>query len=113
MGVPERVMSFIAKMSFDQIPKKAVEVAKYIILGEGLGTVLAGTLDPGGKAIVSFVKELGREGKAGVIGKGLRTSVPGAAMLAKRSFAVDHNILEKSASGFLTCMVRKESTCNV
>ncbi len=80
MGVTESIARFIVETSFDQIPEKAVQATKGAILTDGLGVTLAGSLDPCGKAITEFVREQRCEGKAGVIGKGFRTSVPGAAL---------------------------------
>ena len=79
MGATESIADFIWKTSYDRIPKEAVSSAKWAIL-DGLGCMLAGSQEPPGNIIKEYVKELGGNPEASVIGGGFKTSAPQAAL---------------------------------
>lgn len=69
---------FVAEQHFDDIPEKAIKVAKAHSL-DCLGVMLAGSLDPVGKVVTKYVKMTGDGSEVGVAGGHFRTSVPNAA----------------------------------
>jgi len=79
MGVTEKLVGFIVGTNFGDIPQEAIDIAKAAML-DCLGTTLAGSTEPAGEIIAQFVKEMGGEPKAGVVGHGFRTSLPNAAL---------------------------------
>jgi len=79
MGTTERIANFIVATGFEQIPREAVDFAKGAIL-DCLGVTLAGSQDSSGKIVTEYVKELGGNPEAGVIGGGFKTSAPQAAL---------------------------------
>lgn len=67
MSIVETLAEFVVETNFEKIPVEAVAVAKSATI-DTVGVTLAGSLDPAGKAIVSFVRKSGSPGLAGVIG---------------------------------------------
>jgi len=79
MRTTERIADFIVATGFEQIPREAVDFGRGAIL-DCLGVTLAGSQDPSGKIVTEYVKELGGNPEAGVIGGGFKTSAPQAAL---------------------------------
>ena len=79
MGVTEKLARFIVGTDYEDIPQEAIGIAKAAML-DCLGTTLAGSAEPAGEIIAQFVKEMGGEPRAGVVGHGFRTAPPNAAL---------------------------------
>ena len=79
MGTTERLAQFIVETNFNRIPPEAVKVANGAML-DCLGVTFAGAVGPEGKIITDFVREMGGNPVASVIGGGFRTSAPWAAL---------------------------------
>src|SRR3972149_10791022 len=72
MGPTETLAQFVVETQLQNIPLKAVETSKLVIL-DTLGVTLAASLQPGAKIIMDQVREFGAAPAAGVIGTNLRT----------------------------------------
>lgn len=79
MTVSEKLARFIVETNLEKVPSEIVTIVKKAIL-DTLGVALAGSKEPGGKAVTAFVKKLGGKPVAGIIGGKLRTSFPLAAL---------------------------------
>ncbi len=85
MGTTEKVAKFVTELDYSNIPAKGIEQAKYSIL-DIIGTALVGSREPVGHIMTDFVKEMGGNPQARLIGNGTRTSILNAA-LANGTFA--------------------------
>ena len=85
MGTTEKIAKFITELEFSRIPEKGVEQAKASIL-DALGTALVGAKGSSGEILTRFVKQMGGNPQARLIGSGFKTSVDQAA-LANGTFA--------------------------
>lgn len=79
MGATEKIAKFVAETTFEDIPRRAVELAKRTAL-DTLAAALAGCAEPGSQAIAGYVKKLGGPPQAAVIGSGFRAAVADAAL---------------------------------
>jgi len=79
MGATELIANFIVDTGYDRIPTEAMSSAKGAIV-DGLGCILAGSHEPSGSIIKEYVKELGGNPEASVIGGGFKTSVTQASL---------------------------------
>ena len=79
MGTTEKLAKFIVETNFDSIPGEAIHAAKRAII-DTFGVMLAGSQDPTGKLITSFVRDMGGTPKASVVGAGFQTSPTQAAL---------------------------------
>ena len=79
LSVTERLAQAVVETDFGQMPPEAISLAKQAIL-DCLGVTLAGSVTPTGQVITEFVKELGGEPQAIVLGSSFRTSAPNAAL---------------------------------
>ena len=79
MGATESVSDWITSTSYEDIPPDAIRVA-----GEScfdlLGVTLAGSVQPVGETIKTYVDQQGGAPESTVVGSGLRTSMPNAAL---------------------------------
>ncbi|MBM2824786.1 MAG: hypothetical protein HW402_450 [Dehalococcoidales bacterium] len=100
----EKVAHFIVETSDREIGAEAITTAKRSCF-DGVGTMLAGVASPPGKMMTTYVKELGGTPESTVVGTGLRTSAPLAA-LANGTFAhaLDY---DDTGGGFMhpTCVL--------
>jgi len=78
MEVTETLVKFVVEGGFDDIPEKAIEVAKNHSL-DCLGVMLAGSSEPAAKIVTKYVKVAGDGTEAGVVAGHFRTSVLNAA----------------------------------
>ncbi len=78
MGVTQTMAEFIVKLKYDDIPDKAIDIAKGCIL-DCMGVALAGSQETGSKIVAEYVKELGAKPEASVIAGGFKTAAPFAA----------------------------------
>jgi len=79
MGVTEQVARFIVESSIDRVPPEAIKTAKDAML-DCFGVTLAGAATSDGRIMTAFVREVGGNPVATVIGGGFRTSAPWAAL---------------------------------
>ena len=79
MGATETVAKWVANTSYEDIPPEAIRVAKESCF-DCLGVILAGSVQPVGQIIQKYVTELGGGSEATVLGSGLRSSQPNAAL---------------------------------
>jgi 2-methylcitrate dehydratase PrpD len=77
--ITEKLARFVVETGFDKMPPRAVDTAKRALL-DCLGVTFTGVVTHEGKLIVDFIRELGGNPAASVIGGGFRTSVPLAAL---------------------------------
>lgn len=75
----EALATYIVGGEFRDLPSAMVDAAKASIL-DSLGVAMAGAVEPLGKTITGYVKELGGNPQSTVLGTGLRTSPPNAAL---------------------------------
>ena len=79
MGTTEKLAKFIVETIYESIPPEVVHAAKRVVM-DTLGVIIAGSQEPAGKIISSFVRNLGEKPRATVVGAGFRTSSPNAAL---------------------------------
>ena len=79
MTPTEALARFIVETRFESIPGKVVAAAKTSIL-DTIGVTLAAIPEGVGQSIIRYVREMGGSPAAAVIGAGLKTSPPWAAL---------------------------------
>lgn len=105
MGTTEQIAQFVIETNYDSIPGEAVRLAKDAIL-DGLGVMLAGSVETTGKIIAEYVKEVGGAPQAGVIGNGFKSSVPQAALAnGTMAHALDYDDVLDLMTGHATVPV--------
>jgi 2-methylcitrate dehydratase PrpD len=85
MGTTEKVARFVVDFDFSKLPSSGIEQIKISML-DTLGVALVGAKGPIGAIMTDFVKEMGGNPQARLIGNGIRTSILNAA-LANGTFA--------------------------
>jgi len=85
MGTTERLAKFIVDFDFSQLKARDIEQVKTSIM-DTIGVVLVGAKGPVGTIMTDYVKQMGGNPQARLIGSGIRTSVINAA-LANGTFA--------------------------
>lgn len=78
--VTKAIADFVVATDYEQIPEKAVDIAKLAIL-DTLGTALAGADEPAVEIISEYARDISGKPEAGVIAKGFKTSAPLAALI--------------------------------
>ena len=73
MSTTEELSQLISQTTFAAIPPEVVEVAKVVIL-DGLGVTLAGSLEPAARIVAEYVGEMGGTAQCSVFGHGFQTS---------------------------------------
>lgn len=79
MGTTQRMAQFIVNARFEDIPQPALDLAKLCLL-DAVGCAVYGTTRPLGKIITELVDELGGTPVARVLGTGIETNAPNAAL---------------------------------
>lgn len=79
MGVTEQLAKFVVETTYEDIPQKAIDIAKEISL-DCLGTTLAGSSDKAGQIITNLTKDMGGTPESTIIGGGFKSSLPQAAL---------------------------------
>ena len=69
----EALAAYIVGGEFRDLPSAMVDAVKASIL-DTLGVAMAGAVEPVGKIVTAYVKDLGGNPQATVLGSGLRTS---------------------------------------
>src|SRR5437870_11056298 len=89
MGPTETLAQFVVDTHLRDIPSKAVEISKLVIL-DVLGVTLAAARQPVARILNEYLRECGATPKAGVIGSELRTDAALAAWAnGSLAFALD------------------------
>lgn len=78
-SLTEEIANFIVLNGYEQMPERAVAVAKEAIL-DSMGCALAGSVEPVSRMITECAREMGGNPEATVIAGGFRTSAPQAAL---------------------------------
>jgi 2-methylcitrate dehydratase PrpD len=79
MGTTQRMAQFIINAQFEDIPTPAVDLAKLCLL-DAVGCAIYGTTRPLGTIITELIDELGGKPVARVLGTGIETNAPNAAL---------------------------------
>ncbi|MFC1864318.1 MmgE/PrpD family protein [Chloroflexota bacterium] len=102
MGTTEKLAQFIVETGYEDMPVEALHAAKRIMI-DTLGVMIAGSQEPAGQIISSFVRNLGGKPRAWVVGKGFRTSAPNAALAnGTIAHALDYDDLQQVGVGHPT-----------
>ncbi len=105
MKPTEYLADFIARTSFEDIPREVRDKSKWAIL-DGVAASFAGIPHEVGKTIISFVKDLGGKPVATILGDGHRTSAPWAAYAnGTLVHAVDYDDVNTHLGGHPTAPV--------
>ncbi|MEM2957463.1 MAG: MmgE/PrpD family protein [Candidatus Jordarchaeaceae archaeon] len=78
MSLQEKMSEFVSSVEYRDLPADALKVAKQSLL-DYFGVTLAGSVEPIGGIIKSYLEEVGCVGPSTVIGLGLKTPCPDAA----------------------------------
>jgi 2-methylcitrate dehydratase PrpD len=78
-AITVKVADFIGDTNFDSIPQEVIGKAKRLIL-DGVGVSLAGSTEDVSRIITQYVRDMGGEPEAGVIGGGFRTCAVNASL---------------------------------
>lgn len=78
LGVTGQLSEKIAALQYDKLPPEVIALSKTIIL-DGIGNMLAGSVQPLGALLIEFVDSVGGRPLSTVIGTQMRTSPPYAA----------------------------------
>lgn len=79
-SISQQMAEFAYGLQFEDIPQKAVHEAKRFLL-DSMGCALIATRNQDMQAMHAFIKKLGGTPEATVIGSGLRTNAPHAALM--------------------------------
>jgi 2-methylcitrate dehydratase PrpD len=79
MMTSEKLAEFIVQTKLSEMPIEVVALSKNAMI-DTLGVALAGSVQPTGRAIATFVERFGCKPVAGIIGNNIRTSTPLAAL---------------------------------
>ena len=79
MNATERMAEFIVDTRLEDIPEKAIHMAKRSII-DTMGVALAAGAEPVAKNVSAYVRGMSKDGSATVIGAGLRCAPPWAAL---------------------------------
>jgi 2-methylcitrate dehydratase PrpD len=102
MGTTEKIAKFVSETDYPRIPPEAVRGAKDAIL-DGLGVTIAGSEEPAGRIVAQYVRDIGGNPQAGVIGSGFRSSAPQAALAnGTMAHALDYDDVLTLMSGHAT-----------
>lgn len=77
-AITERLVDCVDSVCYEKLPKEVVAMSKVIIL-DGLANMLAGSTEPLGRILVSYVSAMGGTPTATVIGTPVKTNPPFAA----------------------------------
>jgi 2-methylcitrate dehydratase PrpD len=99
MAVTEKLARFVVDTNYESIPEEALIAAKRAIL-DTLAVTIAGCREDASRIITAYVRELGSDGEAGIVGGGFRAAAAEAA-LANGAFAhaLDYDDVSMSMRG--------------
>lgn len=99
MRVTQQLATFVQQTDYDDLPAAAIARAKQAII-DTVGTTLAGATDPAGDILTRYVTAMGGVPQATILGKGVRTSAPQAALVnGTMAHALDYDDVNWSMSG--------------
>jgi 2-methylcitrate dehydratase PrpD len=99
METTKILAEFIAKTSFNDIPKEGLDLAKQAFL-DCIGVTLAGSISPQARIVIEMIRENVSQPKAVVIGGGFRSSSPDAALANGTSaHALDYDDTNSAVMG--------------
>ena len=78
MGATKKLVDFIIKTNYENLPKEAINIAKQCFL-DCIGVSLAGCVQPIAKIMESYLKDVGGTPQSSIIGLGIKTSSTNAA----------------------------------
>lgn len=78
MGATEKLVDFIIKTKYEDLPEEAINMAKQCFL-DCIGVSLAGCVQPIAKIMESYLKDVGGTPQSSIIGLGIKTSSTNAA----------------------------------
>ena len=79
MGVTERFASFVVETDSSKIPDEALDAATTSLM-DAVGTALVANTHEIGKIITEYTEQMGGKPTSRVIGTGIKTSAPDAAL---------------------------------
>jgi len=80
MEVTKRLAEFVVDTGYENIPNKAVELAKLSFL-DTMGIALGGSVEDGPRILSRFVKESGGHPMASLVGQGFKSTAQSAALV--------------------------------
>ncbi len=99
MSTTKQLAAFVHEMDYDALPPGTIARAKNAMI-DTIGTALAGATDPVGDILTRYVIAQGGTPQATVLGKGVRTSAPQAALVnGAMAHAFDYDDVNWSLSG--------------
>lgn len=99
MSTTRQLAAFVQQVDYDDIPSAAITGAKKAMI-DTIGTALAGATDPVGDILTRYVTSLGGAPQATILGKGLCTAAPQAALVnGAMAHAFDYDDVNWSMSG--------------
>ncbi len=79
MEITRRLVDFVLQTSLEEVPQEVTFRAKELILNQ-IGVTLAGSVQPEGKIIIDYVRHMGGNPQATVLGANFKTSSSSAAL---------------------------------
>jgi len=99
LEVTKRIAEYITTTSLEDFPPDAVEAAKGAIV-DCIGCALAGSVEPLADVLSEYVKSIGGNPTASVIGRGFKTSAPEAALInGAMGHALDYDDITRAMKG--------------
>ncbi len=99
MDATKRIAEYIATTSVEDFPPDAVEAAKGAIV-DCIGCALAGSSEPLADVLTDYVKSIGGNPTASVIGRGFKTSSPEATLInGAMGHALDYDDITRAMKG--------------
>jgi 2-methylcitrate dehydratase PrpD len=98
MGLTEEVVSFVYRTRYRDIPPEVVRLARGFIL-DGLGVIVAGSTEKGSRILHNYIRQMGGNAEATVIGPRFAAPAPKAALANGASgHAMDYDDTQLSTS---------------
>jgi len=105
MNETKQLSEFVTRLKYDMLTKEIVEIAKNAFL-DCFGVTLAGLNTIVGEKIVKYVKEIGGNPRATVLGTKFRTSVQNAALAnGVMAHALDYDDITPNMAGHPSCTI--------
>jgi 2-methylcitrate dehydratase PrpD len=80
MEITKRLADFIANTAYEDVPAKAIELAKLSFL-DTMGIALGGSVEDGTRILSRFVRESGGRPMASLVGQGFKSAAQSAALV--------------------------------
>ena len=79
MGATTTLADFVTRSRMEEFPPDVIEMGKKCLL-DWLGVTLGGGKEPASQLVIQFVRQMGGEGQASILGLGVKTNVVNAAL---------------------------------